>query len=571
MNCQSVGLEPLECRVLFAGVTLITHGWNGRLQGFVNTAAADITARLGGPSHVAQYTMDIQPTSQGYLYIASVTHKDGTATASSADTGEIILIVDWRSVDKNSFYSAGYVASTVTDFMKNETLDGVRLAELPLHEMALSRGTALLDEVAKSLGNSGGWVDQITYLDARPIGIMGDAPPIVYDNVAFADNYWRTDGNPANVSSNGQHIDGAYNLYAQFINDHHDGYGLVHLAPAAYYNGTINFNSNDGGEGPIYDDWYGNTPQKPPRDKSGFYYSNIIGGPRPGEGVWPASGGTGVRTFTGMDGAQWPNVTDIAPTSSTINAGEPIEIHYLRQDRDSAATVTFYLDRDRNPYNNNFAATLGSTTFDAGDAVTSGVFTASSGGVGQGNYSIVAMVADAAGHSRVAYSRSIQISGPVAFDPFRPNFTADRVLRVSGTTEADSIRISRSPSRPDRLVVNVNGHMYRYDADSIPTIYVYGNDGDDSIAINEKYGAIFSNTRLMGDAGNDTIMAGSGNDSLYGGDGNDRIYGGNGRDRIDGGLGTDRTWGQGGRDYFVNWKKVELMDFRDGDVLLGLA
>src|SRR5215213_9792881 len=80
MVCHSVGLEPLESRQLFAGVSLLTHGWNGRLPGFVNHAAAEITTRLGGPSHVAQYTVRVDADSDGNLSVTSVTHKSGTAT-----------------------------------------------------------------------------------------------------------------------------------------------------------------------------------------------------------------------------------------------------------------------------------------------------------------------------------------------------------------------------------------------------------------------------------------------------------------------------------------------------------
>ncbi|MBC8105662.1 MAG: hypothetical protein H7Z14_03660, partial [Anaerolineae bacterium] len=217
--------------------------------------------------------MRIEPDSNGALFVKSVTHKDGTATASSADTGEIILLTDWRSVDTNAVYSAESVGSVIAEYMKSVPIDGVRLAELPIHEMGLSRGTAMLDGLAKSLGRAGIWVDQISYMDPRPIFVMGDPAPIVYDNVAFADNYWRMDVSGEEAKS-GMRVDGAYNLYQQFINDHADGYELVHLAPASYYIATINLNTHDGGEGPIYDDWFGNSADKPARDKTGFYYSN---------------------------------------------------------------------------------------------------------------------------------------------------------------------------------------------------------------------------------------------------------------------------------------------------------
>ena len=59
-------LENLERRTLLAGVTLLTHGRDGHLWGFVNTAAADITARLGGPSQVPQYILKLTPDANEY-------------------------------------------------------------------------------------------------------------------------------------------------------------------------------------------------------------------------------------------------------------------------------------------------------------------------------------------------------------------------------------------------------------------------------------------------------------------------------------------------------------------------
>src|SRR4051812_47331506 len=97
---RNVVIETLEKRKLLAGVTLLTHGWNGRLWGFVETSAAYITDRFGGPQNVPQYTMTIGPTSGGGLTVQSVTHHDGTATPQSSNNGEIILIVDWRSIDQ---------------------------------------------------------------------------------------------------------------------------------------------------------------------------------------------------------------------------------------------------------------------------------------------------------------------------------------------------------------------------------------------------------------------------------------------------------------------------------------
>jgi hypothetical protein len=288
-------VDRLESRTLFAGVTLLTHGRDGHLWGFDQTVADDITARLGGPSQAPQYILKLTPDpSDGHL-VTNLTHVDGTATPQTSGSGEIIVLVDWTSVDSNTDYSLSYVGNVIADFWVNHKVDGVRLAELPLHEISVSRGTGLLDEIAKALGKSGVWVDQETYTDPNPVGVMGDAPPTIYDNVAFVDNYWRTDGNPDNHSTNGRSVDGAYNLNVFWLDAHAQGWPLTHLAPEGYYVGTIDFTTTNGGEGPIYSDWYGNTPDKPARDQTGFLYTAIGGGvdQRPLSGVWAASGGCG--------------------------------------------------------------------------------------------------------------------------------------------------------------------------------------------------------------------------------------------------------------------------------------
>jgi len=50
---------------------------------------------------------------------------------------------------------------------------------------------------------------------------MGDPTAMVYDNVAFADNYWRLDDWEKRPRAGCTLT--ARTTYAQFINDHHDG------------------------------------------------------------------------------------------------------------------------------------------------------------------------------------------------------------------------------------------------------------------------------------------------------------------------------------------------------------
>src|SRR4029077_17972825 len=116
---------------------------------------------------------------------------------------------------------------------------------------AISRGTGLTDEIAKALGQSGVWVDQESYCDPNPVAANFDAPPTIYDNLEFVHNYWRWDGNPDNTSTNGHFVDGAYNLNVYWLDSDMQGWALAHLVPGGYYNGTIDLNSTNGGEGPI--------------------------------------------------------------------------------------------------------------------------------------------------------------------------------------------------------------------------------------------------------------------------------------------------------------------------------
>jgi hypothetical protein len=555
-------VEPLEGRTLLAGVTLITHGRDGHLWGFDQTVANDIANRLGGIDRVPQYILTITPDLNDGHLIPTIAHVGGTGAVQSNSSGEIILLLDWTSIDTNGGYSLSYIGDVVSDFMMNTPVDGMRLAELPLHEISISRGTGLLDEIAEALGRAGVWVDQETYADPNPVGVMGDAPPTIYDNVAFVDNYWRSDGNPYNYSTNGRPVAGAYNLNVQWLDSEYTGWAMTHIVPGGYYVGTIDLATFDGGEGPIYSDWYGTTAAKPARDRTGFYYSRIVGGPRPLAGVWAASGGTGARIATAREGAQWANVTDLNPVAGSFVIGQPIDLRYLAQDRDSTATITFFLDADQNPYNGAFSRTLGTTNLSASPSVLNTHTVLSTNGITPGSYWIVAKVQDAQGHVRYAYSRA------VSFVPVDAHLSTDGTLRVNGTTGADVIRISQSASVADRIVVNLNGRTAVFRLSQVRQIYVYGNEGNDDISISSRYGAIFCAARLMGGAGNDTLVGGDGDDLLFGGDGNDRLYGGAGRDRLQGDLGTDRLFGGDGRDWFIAAKTIELLDFSRGDLLL---
>src|SRR5690349_13043065 len=98
--------EMLEPRTLLAGVTLVTHGRDGHLWGFVDTVVQDImNARLGGPSNASEYilTLTPNPNSPGEL-LPSISHVAGTSTPANNPSGEILLELDYTSVDTNASF-----------------------------------------------------------------------------------------------------------------------------------------------------------------------------------------------------------------------------------------------------------------------------------------------------------------------------------------------------------------------------------------------------------------------------------------------------------------------------------
>jgi len=391
-------VESLESRTLFAGVIIIA---NGRLGSFTNDwqpdMAADITAQLGGPLQVPEYDLTVTSGNAGLQ--ASIAHVDGTGTPQTSASGEIIVQIDYFSVSDLTYYSSTYIGQTIANCLMTTPVNGILLTSLPIHEIGVSRGGPVMDGVSQTLGQAGIWVDQETYLDPDPIAAQGDPADAIYDNVAFVDDYWRNDGS-ATQENDGHPVTGAYNLNVSWLDSEDAGWDTVHLAPAGYYIGTIDQTATTASDGPIYSEWYGNTPTMPARNATGWIYSDLVGAARPLSGVWAASGGTGARTAAGQVGTQWGNASDLTVTA---NNGDSIQVGYIYQDRDSADTATFYLDSDRNPYNNNFAANLGTFNLPQATSITNESNTLSLAGVTPGTYWLCEKIADPAGNVRYTY------------------------------------------------------------------------------------------------------------------------------------------------------------------------
>ena len=189
---RSFVIESLEPRTLLAGVTILTTGRNGTTTGWIQTMANDITARVGGAAQVPQYVLSVNRDPNTGALVPTIQHVSGTGTPQNSSSGEILVLIDYNSISADARYSSTQIGSVIANYLMNTPVDGIKLASLPIHTVGLSRGTAINDQIAQALGQSGVWVDQQTDLDPLPIG--GDPPTALYSNIAFVDNYWRTDG-----------------------------------------------------------------------------------------------------------------------------------------------------------------------------------------------------------------------------------------------------------------------------------------------------------------------------------------------------------------------------------------
>ena len=146
------------------------------------------------------------------------------------------------------------------------------------------------------------------------------------------------------------------------------------------------------------------------------------------------------------------------------------------------------------------------------------------------------------------------------------------VLSVLGDAQTNSIKVSRNPAGAIRInggAVPVSGGVPTTASTSL--IQVFGQDGNDTILLDETQGALPA-ALLFGGAGNDTITGGSSNDELFGQAGNDTLrglggddllFGGDGNDVLIGGAGDDQMFGGAGNDRMI-WNPGDGTDLMEG-------
>ena len=143
-----------------------------------------------------------------------------------------------------------------------------------------------------------------------------------------------------------------------------------------------------------------------------------------------------------------------------------------------------------------------------------------------------------------------------------------RILTVVGNNVDNTITVGRDASG----TINVNNGDVRIrgpraTVNNLGLIRIFGNGGDDTLAIDEANGAL-PKAQMFGGSGNDRILGGSGDDLLFGGSGDDVLTGGRGTDQVFGNSGNDRMiWNPGeGTDVNEGGDGVDTVEVNGGNV-----
>jgi Ca2+-binding RTX toxin-like protein len=145
-------------------------------------------------------------------------------------------------------------------------------------------------------------------------------------------------------------------------------------------------------------------------------------------------------------------------------------------------------------------------------------------------------------------------------------------LTVLGDAGKNTVTASRDAA--GKLLVNGGAVPVQGGTSTVANtslIQMFGQDGDDTLQIDESTGALPA-ANLFGGNGNDTLIGGSGNDQLFGQagndillgkGGNDFLFGGDGNDTLTGGDGDDQVFGQAGNDTMI-WNPGDDSDLFEG-------
>src|SRR5712664_1520394 len=125
-----------------AGVTIITHGLNGNVNGWVTGMADQIPNYYSFPgTNYTFYEMYFYPSGGSYFLTWT---RLGGSQPSATDSGEIIVALDWSQLSDGDSFNTYQIAAAVAPALMSTTfiseLNGHALTEMPIHLIGHSRG-----------------------------------------------------------------------------------------------------------------------------------------------------------------------------------------------------------------------------------------------------------------------------------------------------------------------------------------------------------------------------------------------------------------------------------------------
>jgi len=379
-------LQPVPTAA--GGVTVITHGFSGNVNGWISGMAGAVarSARFPGTNYTT-YTITLTTDGSNYFYQWSRSNSIPSAT----DSGEIIVKLDWSQMagggGSGSYNLSTYVVANIASTVLLQTnaisdLGGHALAEFPLHLIGHSRGGSLVSELSRRLGTNGVWVDHLTTLDPHPVNNDGNSEIFFPTDasasntcatVLFCDDYWQHLGDGL-FTPNGESVAGAY---VRQMTNLSGGYSSSHSDAHLWYHGTIDWNTpTSDTEATITNAerqaWWISSEQR--GTNTGFLYSLIGGGDRlsfqqpmgPGtrairdgyNQMWDLGAGiANNRAALATNNGTWPSLIRFNRTDTNQLAyGQALGVRFYYQwarPPASNALVSFYLDDDQNPLNSN--------------------------------------------------------------------------------------------------------------------------------------------------------------------------------------------------------------------------